>query len=252
MRAIGGIKLNHLEKSYRVSGETHPVFHRLSLELDSGEITVVLGKSGCGKTTLLRILAGLEERNGGEIAFEAEEKLGIVFQEPRLMPWLNVRDNILFGLPKKERTDSRAGELLKLTGLEGFERARPAQLSGGMKQRAALARALACRPTWLLMDEPFAALDPFTREAMQKELLRICGERPVGVLFVTHSIDEALTLGDRILILGNGGLLGECFADKAAGGKAAHSNERNLLSPEMIRLRTEIMRTMEGSDRKAD
>ena len=208
MWKIAEIRLKQLEKSFEVSKNSHPVLRRFSTDLDTEKITVILGRSGCGKTTLLRVLAGLETLDGGQILFEQPEKLGVVFQEPRLMPWLTLEQNILFGADKKKHSKSKLKEkaetLLRLTGLEKFGKAYPDQLSGGMMQRAALARALACDASYLLMDEPFAALDHFTRQTMQKEFLRICAEEKMGALFVTHSVDEALLLGDEILIMENG------------------------------------------------
>ena len=145
---IAEIRLKQLEKSFEVSKNRHPVLRQFSTELDTEKITVILGRSGCGKTTLLRILAGLEGLDRGEILFEKQEKLGVVFQEPRLMPWLTLEQNILFGADKKKYSKNqlkeRAEGLLKLTGLEKFGNAYPDQLSGGMMQRAALGRALAC------------------------------------------------------------------------------------------------------------
>ena len=174
---IAGIKIQNLHKTYEVPGRQVPVFYGLDLELDTSCITVVLGKSGCGKTTLLRLILGLEQYESGEICSADGLKTGIVFQEPRLMPWLNVWQNITFGLKKKEIDVQKMEQLIAMTGLAGFEKAYPSQLSGGMQQRAALARALSCEPDYILMDEPFASLDHFTRKTMQDELLRIQGMR---------------------------------------------------------------------------
>lgn len=210
------------------------VFDGLNACLDDRKITVVLGRSGCGKTTLLRILLRLEEKDGGEIVFERPGKLGAVFQEPRLMPWLTVRQNILFGVPKREWNEAEFAGLLALTGLEKFSNAYPHQLSGGMQQRVALARALAYHAGYLLMDEPFAALDYFTRQSMQQELLRIHREGAMGVLFVTHSVDEALVLGDSIIILEQGKVAASYHIDN-------HDNPRDLLSADMIEIKRSIM-----------
>ena len=241
---IAEIRLKQLEKSFEVSKKRHPVLRQFSTELDTEKITVILGRSGCGKTTLLRILAGLESLDGGEILFEKQEKLGVVFQEPRLMPWLTLEQNILFGADKKKYSKNqlkeRAEGLLKLTGLEKFGNAYPDQLSGGMMQRAALGRALACDASYLLMDEPFAALDHFTRQTMQKEFLRICAEERMGALFVTHSVDEALLLGDEILIMENG-KVGSWFT---IGENLAYP--RDLLSEEMISIKRKIIKTLEN------
>ncbi|HEX5451661.1 MAG TPA: ABC transporter ATP-binding protein, partial [Candidatus Limnocylindrales bacterium] len=171
----------------------------------------LLGPSGCGKTTLLRILAGLVDRNGGSIEVEGKEIHGpgperaVVFQQFSLLPWMTVSENIGFGLRlrgvAKSTWSSRAGDLAKLVGLRGFEGHYPRQLSGGMQQRVGLARALAVDPKVLLMDEPFAALDEQTRMLMQEELLRIWQATRKTVVFVTHSIEEALLLSDRVLLL---------------------------------------------------
>ena len=208
MWKIAEIRLKQLEKSFEVSKNSHPVLRRFSTDLDTEKITVILGRSGCGKTTLLRILAGLETLDGGQILFEQPEKLGVVFQEPRLMPWLTLEQNILFGADKKKHSKSKLKEkaetLLKLTGLEKFGKAYPDQLSGGMMQRAALARALACDASYLLMDEPFGALDEITRKMMQKELLALHKKLGLTVVFITHDIREAMKLGDRVLVMDQG------------------------------------------------
>ena len=202
------MKMKGLYKSYEVSGRKLPVLQNLTMEAEDQGITVVLGRSGCGKTTLLRLIAGLEPVDSGEMEGIDRGKIGIIFQEPRLMPWLTVEANILFGVGRADAMAKKRREklpkLLELTGLTGFEKAYPSQLSGGMQQRTALARALMYEPDFLLMDEPFAALDYFIRKQMQQELLAICEKEKKGVLFVTHSIDEALTIGTKIVILEDG------------------------------------------------
>ena len=215
-----GIELRGLKKTYAVEGGALEVLRGLNLALDAGTITVVLGKSGCGKTTLLRLVGGLEPPDAGEIRFNGPHKAAYVFQEPRLMPWLNVRDNIQFGLKRREID--------------------PAQLSGGMEQRVALARALAYRPSFIMMDEPFAALDHFTREGMQRELLRVRRETDASILFVTHSIDEALTLADRIVLLAGGVV--------AADFSIPEPQPRDLLGEELIRVRREIVAALGASE----
>lgn len=195
------IALRGVTKTFTVDGAALTVLEDLSLEIPRDGITVLLGKSGCGKTTLLRIAARLDRDFTGEIQYPDRGRIAVVFQEPRLMPWLTVRKNITFALPRGGDHDQRIDALIALTGLESFENARPAQLSGGMEQRCALARALATEPDFLFMDEPFAALDHFTRAAMQQSLLEIHREKDCGVLFITHSIDEALVLADRIVVL---------------------------------------------------
>ena len=197
------IEIRNLCKSFRVEGRELEVLKDLDLSVPAHEITVLLGRSGCGKTTLLRLIGGLDRDYTGTISTPHSARPAFVFQEARLMPWLTVAENIAFGLKKKDVDPEKIQTLLTLTGLEGFAAALPRQLSGGMQQRTALARALALEPEFILMDEPFAALDHFTREKMQQALLQIHAERRCGVLFVTHSIDEALAIADRIVILEN-------------------------------------------------
>lgn len=197
------IEITGLTKSFPVDGRQLVVLKDLHLTVPAHEITVLLGKSGCGKTTLLRLVGGLDKDYSGTIRTPMGAKTAFVFQEARLMPWLTVAQNIAFGLKKKDTDPAEITRLLSLTGLDGFADALPQQLSGGMRQRTALARALALKPSFLLMDEPFAALDHFTREKMQQVLLDIHKNSRSGVLFVTHSIDEALAIADRIVILEN-------------------------------------------------
>ncbi len=196
------IEIKNLHKHFLVEERELLIFHELDLHLPAREITVLLGRSGCGKTTLLRLIGGLDRAYSGSIE-TPDHATAFVFQEARLMPWLTVAQNIAFGLKKKDIRQDEIQKLITLTGLEGFADAYPRQLSGGMQHRAALARALALKPSFLLMDEPFAALDHFTRERMQKALLDIHSKNQCGVLFVTHSIDEALNIADRIVVLEN-------------------------------------------------
>ncbi len=184
---------------------------RLHLEVETNEFVSVLGPSGCGKTTLLRIVAGLVPPDGGTVYVDGEPVTGprpnttLVFQHFRLLPWRTAEDNVAYGLRLRGMAKRQAREevrpYIEMVGLEGFEKSYPYQLSGGMQQRVGLARALAIDPEILLMDEPFGALDAQTREVMQEELLRIWNATHKTVVFVTHSIDEALVLSDKVVVM---------------------------------------------------
>jgi ABC-type nitrate/sulfonate/bicarbonate transport system ATPase subunit len=182
---------------------------QVSLEIHPGELVSLIGPSGCGKSTLLRLIAGLDTPDAGQIRLDGEPITGtsylrgLVFQDPTLYPWLTVRHNVALG-PKArglENVTAEIAEYINLVGLEGFENSYPHQLSGGMAQRVALARALINHPKVLLLDEPLGALDAFTRMRMQDEILRIWENRRTTMIFVTHDIDEAIYLSDRIVIM---------------------------------------------------
>jgi sulfonate transport system ATP-binding protein len=198
------LEIGGLEKRF----EAHaPALGPVDLVLDAGRIAAVIGRSGTGKSTLLRLLAGLETPSAGSILFKGApirpHDVAVVFQEPRLMPWLTVAGNIGFGLrhlPRAERAAAVA-EAIEVVGLTDAATKLPKQLSGGMAQRVALARALAVRPRLLLLDEPFSALDPLTRLAMQDHLLEIWRHYGPTVVLISHDMDEALTLADRIIVL---------------------------------------------------
>ena len=198
-----------------------PVLDRVSFDVDAGEFVCLLGPNGCGKTTLLRIIGGLEPATRGRVLLDgrpviagqghdgagprAASKVGVVFQEDRLLPWKTLRENVELvlkplGLGARERHEV-AGRYLALAGLRGFEDYYPARVSGGMRQRAAIARALAIEPDLLLMDEPFGALDAQNRRIMQKEVRRIWAETGRTILFVTHSIEEAVEIGTTLVML---------------------------------------------------
>lgn len=230
---MAGIELRNIRKSYEVDGQTLSVLNGINLQLQENTITVILGKSGCGKTTLLRLVGGLEEPDEGEVIFHTGHKTAFVFQDARLMPWLNVWDNVRFGLSKQADDKVFVQNIIDMVGLQGFEKAYPNQLSGGMKQRVAIARALAYEPSFIMMDEPFAALDYFTRNQMQRELKALQAERGVSILFVTHSIDEALLLGDKVVMIENGQIKSEIALETDA-------RERNLLDGEFIERKKKI------------
>jgi NitT/TauT family transport system ATP-binding protein len=188
-----------------------PALDDLTFDVAAHEFVCIVGPSGCGKTTLLRILAGLIEPDGGEVLVNGARVTGpgseraIVFQQPTLLPWANVLTSVAFGLQlrgvSKAERDTIARQLIKTVGLEGFEEHFPRQLSGGMQQRVGLARALAVNPSVLLMDEPFAAVDAQTRRLLQDQLLRLHLDTQKTIVFVTHDIDEAVRLGDRVLVI---------------------------------------------------
>lgn len=198
------------EKKFKLNGGELRVLRNLSFTVEQGKFNALIGPSGCGKTTLLKLIAGLDTDYSGEIRNSNEKVIGtslercIVFQEQRLLPWLKVKDNIAFSLPvslKGNIKRKKAMEAIELVGLSGFENAYPGQLSGGMQQRVALARAMVNLPKILLLDEPFGALDSITRDKMQKEMKRILKGTDTTVLMVTHDIDEAITMSDKILVL---------------------------------------------------
>jgi len=187
------------------------VFRDIDLDVGTREIVAIVGASGCGKTTLLRCIDGLLPVDAGEVRIDGEAVtepiagVAMVFQHFGLFPWKTVADNVAYGLrmagATRDEIARRVPAFIKLVGLEGFEQAYPYQMSGGMQQRCGLARALAVEPRVLLMDEPFAAVDAQTREILQFELLRIWEQRPTTMVFVTHSIEEAVLMGDRVVVL---------------------------------------------------
>lgn len=209
MRENAKILIQNLTKIFYKKGSSVTALENVTIDIQDGEFVCLVGPSGCGKTTLLRILAGLETPSTGEfsIASGKEDRplQSMVFQERGVIPWLTVEENVAFGLkmrhlPKKI-VNERTSYYLKKVGLEKFAKLYPKELSGGMKQRVSIARAFANDPEILLMDEPFAALDEQNKFILQEELLNIWSETRKTVLFITHSIDEALLLSDRILLM---------------------------------------------------
>jgi NitT/TauT family transport system ATP-binding protein len=206
------LSLEHISKQFTKNGqETVDSLTDISVEIHDGEFVCILGPSGCGKTTLLRLIAGLETPTAGKVLIDGtvidrpNPKLGMIFQDYSLYPWRTVNENITFGLElhgiAKEQRDAVAQNYLALAGLSGFGNSYPYELSGGMRQRVAVVRALAVDPSVLLMDEPFGALDAQTRNRLQLDLLDIWEKTKKTIIFVTHSVDEAVFLADRIVVL---------------------------------------------------
>ena len=207
----GKIVVDGVLKQFESDSKTVTALRDVDFAVEAGEFVCIIGSSGAGKTTLFRIIAGLEEATSGTVWLDGEPvegpgmDRGMVFQEYGLFPWRTVLGNVLFGLEQRDmdRTDreARAREMLELVGLEDVADSYPKELSGGMKQRVGIARALAVDPEILLMDEPFGSLDAQTKELLHSELLEIWAETGKTVLFVTHDVDEAVTLADRVVVL---------------------------------------------------
>ncbi len=203
------LRAEHISMSFTRDGESMPVLEDINLEVGNGEFLCLLGPSGCGKSTLLSIIAGFLSPTSGEVKIDGEIVRGpdprriFVFQERGVFPWLTVEGNIGFGLFKLTRAerDRRIAHYIKMVGLEGFGKSYPSELSGGMKQRLEVARALAVNPDMLFLDEPFGALDSITRLIMRGELLRIWEAERKTIIFVTHDIDEAVQLADRVAVM---------------------------------------------------
>jgi NitT/TauT family transport system ATP-binding protein len=206
------VAVSHLDKIYKtLEGADIEALKNVSFEIGEGEFVTVVGPSGCGKTTLLKILAGILRRTSGDVRLRGRgvdgpsRDVGVVFQAPVLLPWRTVLQNVMLPIELQQRDravfERRARDYIKLVGLQGFEQKYPNELSGGMQQRVGICRALVHDPTFLLMDEPFGALDAMTRETMNVELLRIWHESRKTVLLVTHSIPEAVFLADRIIVM---------------------------------------------------
>ena len=226
------IEILNLSKHFFINNKRIDVLKELNLTIKKDKITVILGRSGCGKTTLLRLIAGLESVSLGEINFKEQAKIGFVFQEPRLMPFLNVYENIVFALKKHEIDEVKIDRFISMIGLNDFKFAAVSQLSGGMSSRVSLARVLAYEANLILMDEPFAALDAFTRASMQAEILKLQAGKTI--IFVTHNVDEALYLADEIILLEKGGM-------KSSYDLSNLAKPRDLLCDELINLKRKIL-----------
>lgn len=246
---VGEIVFENVKKSFiRVDGERVDALNGVDLTIEQGDMVCLIGPSGCGKSTMLRLLAGLDKPTEGTVYIDGEKitkpnyDRGLVFQEHNLFPWLNIYENVAFGLKtrhifkeKKETVD----EYIELVGLKGFEKSFPHQLSGGMCQRASLARALIGHPKALLLDEPLGALDAFTRMNMQDELLRIKHEKNMTMVMVTHDVDEAVYLSDKIVVMSPR----PAKIEKVLTVTLSQPRDRN--NPEFIRLRSEILKILD-------
>ena len=241
------LSVRDLDKTFPTSDGPNVVFDNVSLDVHRREFISVIGPSGCGKSTLVRIIAGLDEASGGEVLLDGQPVCGpgpdrgMVFQSYTLFPWLTVKRNIMFGPLVRNKSaaiaerDARAW--LKMVGLSKFENSYPHELSGGMKQRVAIARALANQPRILVMDEPFGALDAQTRCKMQSYLLQIWRQVDVTILFITHDLEEAIYLSDRILVLGtNPGGVRELIENAVPRPRSAEQ----FLSPEFLALKARL------------
>lgn len=253
---VGEIRFENVKKSFvRPDGEIVNALNGVDLTISQGDFVCLIGPSGCGKSTMLRILAGLDHPTEGTVYLD-DEKItgpshdrGLAFQDHSLFPWLNIYDNIAFGLKArgifKEKKDTVA-EFMELVGLKDFEKSYPHQLSGGMCQRASLARALIGHPKALLLDEPLGALDAFTRMNMQDELLRIRSEQNMTMVMVTHDVDEAVYLSDKIVVM----TPRPAKIEKVLDVKLSQPRDRN--NPEFIRLRSEILKILDFAGKEAE
>lgn len=245
---VGEIKVEGVVKRFpQQDAEDVIALSGIDLTIQAGEFVSLIGPSGCGKSTLLRLIAGLNAADEGKLYIDNEEishpsyERGLVFQNPMLFPWLNVHDNVAFGLKArsiyKEKKDE-VNKFVDLVGLAAFHKSYPHQLSGGMAQRASLARALVNHPKVLLLDEPLGALDAFTRMNMQDELIRIWQERQTTMIMVTHDVDEAIYLSDRVIVMTpRPAKIESCIEVKLARPRA-RSN------PEFLNLRSKILKIL--------
>jgi NitT/TauT family transport system ATP-binding protein len=247
------LSIRDLLKNFETKDGSHVAFQKLSLDVHRREFICIIGPSGCGKSTLIRIVAGLEDSSAGEIRIDGHpvsgpgQDRGMVFQGYTLFPWRTVRENVMFGLEMRGKdastADVEARQWLDMVGLTKFESSYPHHLSGGMKQRVAIARALANEPRILLMDEPFGALDALTRAKMQNYLMQIWRKVEVTILFITHDLDEACFLADRIVVMGsNPGRLVEVIENPIPRPRSTDL----LLSPEFLSLKHRLEELIHG------
>ncbi|MFS0718653.1 ABC transporter ATP-binding protein [Arthrobacter sp. 1P04PC] len=248
------VSFRGLGRAFGTGPAAHTVLRDVSFDVVPGEVLAILGASGCGKSTLLRAAAGLDAATSGSVAIDGEPVRGVddrcafAFQEPRLLPWHTLQANIAIGLPagvSARDGKAKVARLLELVGLQDFAKHRPREVSGGMAQRASLARALARNPGVLLLDEPFGALDALTRIKMQDLLLEVHRAEPTTVLLVTHDVDEALQLADRIIVLGR-----EDTESSPAGATIVRTltvpggRPRDRASADLARMRTSLLASL--------
>ncbi|MDR0583651.1 MAG: ABC transporter ATP-binding protein [Treponema sp.] len=244
----GGIKIEGVDKSFaQTDGTVITVLDNISLQFNPGEFVSLIGPSGCGKSTLLRLIAGLNQPDSGKLFLDGEEirapgyERGLVFQDPTLFPWMNIYENVAYGLRSRrvyKKEKALIPEFIKLVGLEGFEKSYPHQLSGGMAQRASLARALVNNPKVLLMDEPLGALDAFTRMNMQDEILKIWEQRGMTTVMVTHDVDEAIYMAARIVVMS----ARPAKIEKIINVEMGRPRQRG--DPDFLELRTKILQIL--------
>jgi NitT/TauT family transport system ATP-binding protein len=253
------LEVRSLRKDFGVDGHAHTVFNDVSLDIHRREFVTIIGPSGCGKSTFSRIVAGLEEATSGEVLLDGRPihgpgpDRGMVFQGYTLFPWRTVKENVMFGLEMRGRdcasSEAEARQWLEMVGLLECEDSYPHELSGGMKQRVAIARALANEPRILIMDEPFGALDALTRCKMQSYLLQIWKKVDVTILFITHDLDEAIYLSDRIMVLGvNPGGVREMIENPVPRPRSA----AQLLSPEFLAVKHRLDELIHGPASKQE
>ena len=258
MESGNTLKIRNIEKIFQINDEFLQALENVNAEIKDGEFISIVGPSGCGKSTLIRMIAGLESPTNGEITLNEKVitkpslDIGMIFQESRLFPWLTIEKNIEFGISDKSKSRAEkkklAEEMISLVGLTGFSKALPKQLSGGMQQRASIARGLINKPKILLLDEPFGALDAFTRMNMQDELLRIRKEKNMTMVMVTHDVDEAVYLANKIVVMSpRPAKIEEIIT-------VEHSYPRDRNNDEFIALRSRILKVLNfaGKEKEAE